>query len=118
GGWPTIAPSAVAFEGFAEPIAMDTASIDELVEDFRAAAVRAIDAGFDVIELHAAHGYLLHEFLSPLSNRRTDEHGGALENRARLLLRIVEVVRAAIGETVPLFVRISATDHAAGGFAP
>src|SRR5690606_37267895 len=101
------------FEGFAEPMAMDAAAIEQLIEIFRRAARRSIEAGFDVIELHAAHGYLLHQFLSPLSNLRTDEFGGTLENRARLLLRIVAAVRAEAADAVPLFVRISATDHAA-----
>ena len=118
GGWQTLAPSAVAFEGFAAPMAMDAASIEQLIASFQTAARRSLDAGFDVLELHAAHGYLLHQFLSPLSNLRTDDYGGALENRARLLLRIVAAVRAEAGDSVPLFVRISATDHAAGGFTP
>jgi 2,4-dienoyl-CoA reductase-like NADH-dependent reductase (Old Yellow Enzyme family) len=118
GGWATVAPSAVAFDGFAEPEALDAAGIDRVADGFAAAARRALDAGFDVLELHAAHGYLLHQFLSPLSNRRDDEYGGSLENRARLLLRIVDGVRAVAGDHVPLFVRISATDHAEGGFTP
>jgi 2,4-dienoyl-CoA reductase-like NADH-dependent reductase (Old Yellow Enzyme family) len=118
GGWTTVAPSAVAFDGFAEPEALDAAGIDALVTAFADAANRALDAGFDVLELHSAHGYLLHEFLSPLSNRREDEYGGSLENRARLLLRVIDAVRAAAGDSVPLFVRISATDHAQGGFTP
>lgn len=118
GGWPTVAPSAVAFEGFDDPAAMDTAAIENLVDGFRTAGRRSIEAGFDVLELHAAHGYLLHQFLSPLSNLRADEYGGTLENRARLLLRVIDVVREAVGDDVPLFVRISATDHAAGGFTP
>lgn len=118
GGWTTVAPSAVAFDGFAEPVEVDAAGIDALVTAFADAANRALDAGFDVLELHSAHGYLLHEFLSPLSNRREDEYGGSLENRARLLLRVIDAVRAAAGDTVPLFVRISATDHADGGFTP
>jgi len=114
GGWSTVAPSAVAYDGFAEPDALDPAGIEKVVADFAAAAVRAVDAGFDVLELHAAHGYLLHEFLSPLSNLRTDEYGGSLENRARLLLRIVEETRNAAPHT-PLMVRFSATDWADGG---
>lgn len=117
-GWTTVAPSAVAYEGFAPPEALTTAGIDELVTAFAAAARRALDAGFDVLELHAAHGYLLHEFLSPLSNLREDEYGGSLENRARLLLRVIDAVRVEAGDDVPLFVRISATDHADGGFTP
>lgn len=118
GGWSTTAPSAVAFEGFADPVALDDAGIERVVDGFRAAARRALDAGFDVLEIHGAHGYLLHQFLSPLSNLRTDEYGGSLENRARLLLRVVDVVREIAGDAVPLFVRISATDHAEGGFTP
>ncbi|KJL28354.1 NADH:flavin oxidoreductase/NADH oxidase [Microbacterium oxydans] len=118
GGWTTVAPSAIAFQGFAEPEALDTAGIDALVTAFADAAKRAVDAGFDVLELHGAHGYLLHEFLSPLSNRRDDDYGGSLGNRARLLLRVIDAVREAAGATVPLFVRISATDHAEGGFTP
>jgi 2,4-dienoyl-CoA reductase-like NADH-dependent reductase (Old Yellow Enzyme family) len=116
GGWTTTAPSAVAYDGFAAPIALDAAGIDDVVHAFAAAARRAVDAGFDVLELHGAHGYLLHQFLSPLSNLRDDEYGGPLENRARLLLRVIDAVRAEVGEDVPLFVRISATDHAEGGF--
>lgn len=118
GGWTTTAPSTVAFDGFDEPVALDTAGIDRVVEGFAASARRALDAGFDVLEIHGAHGYLLHQFLSPLSNRRDDEYGGSLENRARLLLRVVDAVRDAAGAGVPLFVRISATDHAEGGFTP
>ncbi|TFD88805.1 NADH:flavin oxidoreductase/NADH oxidase [Cryobacterium lactosi] len=116
GGWPALAPSAVPFPGYAEPVALDAAGIDTVVADFAAAARRALTAGFDVLELHAAHGYLLHQFLSPLSNLRTDEFGGSLENRARLLLRVVEAVRAEVGESVPLLVRFSATDYAVDGW--
>ncbi|CAN7366562.1 NADH:flavin oxidoreductase/NADH oxidase [Microbacterium maritypicum] len=118
GGWTTSAPSAIAFDGFDEPVALDLAGIDRVVDAFASAARRATDAGFDVLEVHGAHGYLLHQFLSPLSNLRGDEYGGSLENRARLLLRVVDAVREAIGADVPLFVRISATDHADGGFTP
>lgn len=118
GGWTTTAPSAVAYDGFDEPVALDAAGIDRVVEGFAASARRALDAGFDVLEIHGAHGYLLHQFLSPLSNLRDDEYGGSLENRARLLLRVVGAVRDAAGAGVPLFVRISATDHAEGGFTP
>ena len=122
GGWQTVAPSPVAYEGFAAPEALDEAGIDQVVADFVAATRRALDAGFDVLEVHGAHGYLLHQFLSPLSNSRDDEYGGSLENRARLLLRIVRAVREAAdgaragGPGVPLIVRISATDAAEGGF--
>lgn len=118
GGWTTSAPSAIAFDGFDEPTALDPEGIDRVVDAFAAATVRALDAGFDVVEIHGAHGYLLHQFLSPLSNRRDDEYGGSLKNRARLLLRVVDAVREAAGAEVPLFVRISATDHADGGFTP
>jgi 2,4-dienoyl-CoA reductase-like NADH-dependent reductase (Old Yellow Enzyme family) len=116
GGWPALAPSAVAFPGYAEPEALDLAGIETIIADFTAAARRALSAGFDVLELHAAHGYLLHQFLSPLSNQRTDEFGGSLENRARLLIRIVTAVRAEVGESVPLFVRFSGTDYATDGW--
>ncbi len=118
GGWTTTAPSAVAFEGFASPVALDADGIEAVVDGFATASRRALDAGFDVLEIHGAHGYLLHQFLSPLSNLREDEYGGSLENRARLLLRVVETVRGVAGDDVPLFVRISATDHAEGGFTP
>jgi 2,4-dienoyl-CoA reductase-like NADH-dependent reductase (Old Yellow Enzyme family) len=115
GGWPTLGPSAIAFEGFAAPRALDEAGVDAVVANFAEAARRAADAGFQVIEIHAAHGYLLHEFLSPLSNHRTDEYGGSLENRARLLLRVVDAVRSAAPD-VALFVRFSASDWAEGGW--
>ena len=116
GGWTTLAPSAIAFDGLREPVALDEAGILAVIDDFRAAARRAVAAGFDVVEVHAAHGYLVHQFLSPLSNRREDRWGGSLENRARLLLELVRVVRAEIGERMPLFVRFSATDWAPGGW--
>jgi 2,4-dienoyl-CoA reductase-like NADH-dependent reductase (Old Yellow Enzyme family) len=116
GGWATVAPSAVAFPGLAEPRALTVAGIDQVVADFVAAAGRALGAGFDVLEIHAAHGYLLHEFLSPLSNHREDDYGGCFDNRARLLLRVVESVRAAVPAGTPLLVRISATDWVDGGW--
>lgn len=115
GGWRTVAPSAVAFEGYDVPQELDSAGIDRIVEDFRAAARRSLEAGFRVLELHAAHGYLLHQFLSPIANRRTDEYGGSLENRARLLLRIVAAVREEAPDA-PLFVRFSASDWTEGGW--
>jgi len=115
GGWQTVAPSAVAYQGFTAPRALSTDEIDALVEAFAAAAVRAVEAGFEALEVHAAHGYLLHQFLSPLSNQRDDEYGGSLENRARLLLRIVEAVRTA-APGAALLVRFSATDAADGGW--
>lgn len=125
GGWATVAPSAIAFDGLAAPDALDAGGLDAVVRDFGAAATRALDAGFELLEIHAAHGYLLHSFLSPLANRRDDAYGGALENRARLLLRVVAAVRDAIAAwraghpdapPVPLLVRLSATDWAEGGF--
>lgn len=117
GGWTPVAPSPIPFsEKYLTPRALDEAGIDAVVEAFRAAAGRALKAGFDVVEIHSAHGYLLHEFLSPLSNQRTDAYGGSFENRARLLLRVVDAVRAAWPEEKPLFVRISATDWTEGGW--
>jgi 2,4-dienoyl-CoA reductase-like NADH-dependent reductase (Old Yellow Enzyme family) len=115
GGWTAVAPSAVAFGRYAEPVALDEAGIAKVIADFVAAAERAARAGFDVIELHAAHGYLLHEFLSPLSNTRTDGYGGSFAGRVRLLLEVVEQVRAVFDG--PLFVRISATDWTPGGWS-
>jgi 2,4-dienoyl-CoA reductase-like NADH-dependent reductase (Old Yellow Enzyme family) len=115
GGWQTVAPSAVPFDGYTVPTELDARGIAEVVADFTSGARRALDAGFDVLEIHAAHGYLLHQFLSPLSNLRSDVYGGSLENRARLLLEVVAAVRAEAGESVPLFVRFSATDWEDGG---
>lgn len=117
GAWTPLAPSAIAFDaGYPVPVALDQAGIDKVIEDFVAATVRARDAGFRVIEIHAAHGYLLHEFLSPLSNRRDDQHGGSLANRARLLREVVAAVRTQWPATLPLFVRVSATDWTEGGW--
>jgi len=114
GGWTTVAPSAITIPRYAEPVAMTAEQIRAIPQAFADAAVRAEAAGFDVVELHGAHGYLLHQFLSPLSNDRTDEWGGSLENRARLLLETVDAVRAA-WPTKPLLVRVSATDWLDGG---
>jgi 2,4-dienoyl-CoA reductase-like NADH-dependent reductase (Old Yellow Enzyme family) len=117
GGWPAVAPSAIPFnDGDPIPTVLDKAGIDGMVDLFEAAARRALAAGFRVIEIHAAHGYLLHEFLSPISNHRTDEYGGSLNNRMRLALRVAERLRALIPEELPLFVRISATDWVEGGW--
>jgi 2,4-dienoyl-CoA reductase-like NADH-dependent reductase (Old Yellow Enzyme family) len=118
GGWAdVIAPSEIQFsENYAQPAAVDVAGIRRVVGAFQEAARRALKAGFDVIEIHAAHGYLLHEFLSPLSNRRSDEYGGSLENRARLLIEVVDAIREVWPLDKPLFVRISATDWASGGW--
>lgn len=117
GGWPVVGPSPIPFhDGDPVPIELDKAGIDGIVTAFEAATRRALASGFQVIEIHAAHGYLLHEFLSPLSNRRTDEYGGSLENRARLTVRVAETVRRAVPGDLPVFVRISATDWADGGW--
>ncbi|WP_345752327.1 NADH:flavin oxidoreductase/NADH oxidase [Microbacterium rhizophilus] len=118
GGWTTVAPSPIAYDGFAAPVALDADGIAAVVDAFRAAARRALDAGFDALEVHAAHGYLLHQFLSPLSNERADAWGGSIENRARLVLDVVRAVRAEAGEGVPVLVRFSASDAAPGGLEP
>jgi len=116
GGWTVVAPSPLPFsEGSPVPVALDEAGIEEIVGAFAAAAGRALAAGFRVIEIHAAHGYLLHEFLSPLSNQRDDRFGGSLENRMRLLLQVAGRLRGLIPEELPLFVRISATDWSDDG---
>ncbi|RSL98967.1 NADPH dehydrogenase afvA [Fusarium ambrosium] len=115
GGWPDeiVAPSAIPQVEGVNPVpkALTEGQIEELKTDYAEAARRAVKAGFDVLEIHAAHGYLLHQFLSPVSNRRTDAYGGSFENRTKLVLEIVERIRAVIPETMPLFVRISATDY-------
>jgi 2,4-dienoyl-CoA reductase-like NADH-dependent reductase (Old Yellow Enzyme family) len=117
GGWPIVGPSPLPFsEGDPVPRELDGKGVQEVVAAFEAAAQRALRAGFQVIEIHSAHGYLLHEFLSPLSNRRTDEYGGSLENRTRLLLAVAERLRGTIPAELPLFVRISATDWVEGGW--
>lgn len=117
GGWQTVAPSAIPFsEGDKMPQALDSTGIRKVIDDFRLATQRAYTAGFKVLEIHAAHGYLLHEFLSPLSNFRTDNYGGTFENRIRLLLEVVETVREVWPEEYPLFVRISSTDWVDGGW--
>ena len=118
GGWSRLlAPSAVAFSpDFPEPQAMTEQEIQTLIDQFAAAAQRSLSAGFEVAEVHAAHGYLLHEFLSPLSNRRTDDYGGSLENRMRLPLAVTRAVREVWPAHLPVFVRISATDWAEGGW--
>ncbi len=113
GGWEAVAPSAIPFEGYPTPRALSIDDLADVRQDFVAAATRALRAGFDVLEIHAAHGYLLHEFMSPLSNQREDEYGGSLENRARLLFEIASDLRAL--SPTPLFVRVSATDWTEGG---
>lgn len=118
GGWrDVVAPSALAFDDdYVSPLALDEVGIAKVLADFRATAARALEAGFQLLELHAAHGYLLHQFLSPLSNRRADRWGGGFENRIRLLLDAIRDVREVWPERYPLWVRISATDWAEGGW--
>ena len=117
GGWPVVGPSLVPFdEADPVPIPLDEAGIDGVIDAFEAGARRALKAGFKVLEIHAAHGYLLHEFLSPISNHRNDRYGGSLENRMRLLVQVAERLRRLMPGEVPLFVRISATDWVAGGW--
>jgi len=116
-GWETIAPSPIPFHHSERiPHVLTIKEIKELVEDFRKAAKRAVEAGFDVLEIHGAHGYLIHQFLSPLSNIRTDEYGGNPENRARFLMEIVDAVNSEITENQALFVRISGTEYAENGW--
>ena len=115
-GWQTVAPSALPFADHPVPAALSIDEIDEIKDQFMQAARRALAIGFEVLELHCAHGYLLHEFLSPLSNRRDDEYGGSLENRFRLPLAIVRDLRALWPQDKPLFVRISASDWVEGGW--
>jgi len=116
GRWPIVAPSDIPFYEGATPVALDNAGIQHVIDNFAAAAGRALKAGYKLIELHAAHGYLIHQFLSPLSNRRTDNYGGSFDNRIRLLLEVVERVRRVWPESLPLWVRLSATDWAEGGW--
>jgi 2,4-dienoyl-CoA reductase-like NADH-dependent reductase (Old Yellow Enzyme family) len=117
GGWTPVAPSPVAFgPGYPEPREMSRTDIGAVTRDFADAAGRAAAAGFEVVELHMAHGYLLHEFLSPLANRRADEYGGTLANRMRLPLEVARAVRAVWPSHLPLFVRVSATDWVEGGW--
>jgi 2,4-dienoyl-CoA reductase-like NADH-dependent reductase (Old Yellow Enzyme family) len=117
GGWDTVAPSAVGYhDNEIPPIALDETGIQKVISDFKSATIRAVEAGFQALEIHAAHGYLLHQFLSPLSNFRTDEYGGSFENRIRLTLQVVEAVQSEWTKELPLFIRISATDWAEGGW--
>jgi 2,4-dienoyl-CoA reductase-like NADH-dependent reductase (Old Yellow Enzyme family) len=117
GGWKTVAPSAIPFSEDSDvPDALTKQGICKVLDDFKQATIRADKCGFKVIEIHAAHGYLIHEFLSPLSNQRADEYGGSFENRVRLLLETVATVRSAWPAPKPLFVRISATDWTEGGW--
>jgi len=117
GGWETVAPSALPFRaGDPAPLALDHSGIREIVHAFTQAAQRALTAGFEVLELHCAHGYLAHEFLSPLANHRTDEYGGSYKNRIRFVLEVTDAVRTVWPERLPLFVRISCTDWKEGGW--
>ena len=117
GGWKTVAPSPLAFsEEKDTPIELSKEDIKKIVADFKAAAVRALAAGFKVIEIHGAHGYLINEFLSPLSNKRTDEYGGSFENRTRFLMEVIDAIRGVWPQHLPLFLRISASDWVADGW--
>ncbi len=116
GPFPSVAPSAIPFDAdWVAPRELTEPDMDAILPAYEAATRRAVAAGFDVIEIHAAHGYFLHQFLSPISNRRTDAYGGSLENRARMLLRVVDAVRKVLPESQPLFVRLSCTDWVEGG---
>ena len=118
GAWPVVGASPLPFDDKAQtPLELSSADIDGVVAAFETAARRAVAIGFKVIEVHAAHGYLLHQFLSPISNRRADDYGGSPDNRMRLLLRVVDRIRAVVLDRMPLFVRISATDWAEGGIS-
>lgn len=117
GGWEVVAPSAIAFaDNYPLPHALTLDGIARVIEAFRAAAQRAVSAGFQVAEVHAAHGYLIHQFLSPLSNQRTDDYGGSFANRTRLAMEVAAAVRAVWPDEWPVFVRLSATDWAPGGW--
>lgn len=117
GGWPVVSVGTEPVDApYAIPEALDEAGIRGVISDFASAAHRAVQAGFDAVELHAAHGYLIHQFLSPLTNRRTDRWGGTPENRARLALEITRAVRAALPDSMPLLIRVSATDWVEGGW--
>jgi 2,4-dienoyl-CoA reductase-like NADH-dependent reductase (Old Yellow Enzyme family) len=115
-GWQTVAPSAVPFGDYPTPVELTKTDLQSLLTEFKAAAIRSLEAGFEVAELHMAHGYLLHQFLSPLSNKREDDYGGSFENRIRFPLEVAKTVRDIWPQTHPLFVRISVTDWAEGGW--
>lgn len=117
GGWDVIGPSAERYPGLKNPTVMTTDDIERVIADFASAAERAIAAGFDAVEIHAAHGYLLHSFLSPLSNHREDQWGDSFENRTRFLLETVKAVRSTVGDEFPIFGRVSATDWAERGWS-
>jgi 2,4-dienoyl-CoA reductase-like NADH-dependent reductase (Old Yellow Enzyme family) len=116
-GWPVVAPSEMAFDiDYIKPSALTENEIKNVIQSFVKAAERSLDAGYEVIEIHAAHGYLLHEFMSPLSNQRTDDYGGNLENRIRMTLEVAAAVRKVWPERLPVFIRISASDWVEGGW--
>ena len=117
GGWPVVGPSPISFgEGYAVPQQLSIEQINEVIAQFAASTWRALDAGFNVVEIHGAHGYLLHQFLSPLANQRTDNYGGSFENRTRLVREVIAAVRSEWPERLPLLLRLSATDWVAGGW--
>ena len=117
GGWQVVAPSAIAYkDGDLMPKELSESNIQQIIKDFATAAERSLEAGFKIIEIHAAHGYLINEFLSPLSNKRTDQYGGSFEKRVRFLTDIINAIRKVVGEDVPMFVRISASDWVDGGW--
>lgn len=117
GGWQTVAPSGLPYSIIEEPPAeLDEAGIKKIIYDFRSATQRTLEAGFKVLEIHAAHGYLMHEFLSPISNHRTDKYGGSFENRIRLLIEVTNAVKSVWPDNLPLFVRLSATDWVDDGW--
>jgi len=116
GGWETVSSTLQAFGDYTAPKKLSVSEIAELVKAFGLAAKRSVEAGFDAVEIHGAHGYLLHQFLSPLSNDRDDEYGGSLENRARMLMEVITEIRKTIPEAMPIFLRLSATDYAEGGW--
>ena len=116
GGWETVSSTNQAFGDYAVPRKLSVSEIKDLVDAFGKAAKRSVEAGFDAVEIHGAHGYLLHQFLSPLSNDRDDEYGGSLENRARMLMEVIASIRKSVPETMPVFLRLSATDYAEGGW--
>jgi 2,4-dienoyl-CoA reductase-like NADH-dependent reductase (Old Yellow Enzyme family) len=116
GGWETVSSTNQAFGDYTAPRKLSVTEIKDLVDAFGKAAKRSVEAGFDAVEIHGAHGYLLHQFLSPLSNDRDDEYGGSLENRARMLMEVIASIRKSVPESMPVFLRLSATDYAEGGW--
>lgn len=115
-GWDIVGPSDLAFTGLGQPRQLTVDEIKQVVEDFKSAAIRALEAGFQAIEIHGAHGYLLNSFMSPASNVRTDEYGGSFENRTRILREVIEAIRSVWPESLPLFLRISASDWTEDGW--